>query len=330
MRSRRACAALAAALASLAACGNVALDAGSDHPRGPLPVDGRNPLIVSNDGARDNWQGELAMTLASAGQLQLAGIVVDASSNYPSLPDNLSAWQAMATAARASGMRGIPDPIGSAGAPLSRPANGDIDATPPDGSDGARFIVETSARLARPVRPVVVATGGRLTDVADAYLLDHTVADRVIVVASAGETSGQTISTGWPNGDLDPWATTIVVTKFRYVQVNTYYAQRDDVPTARAADLPANPFGAWMTSKIGDIMALNEAADQDSVIASVLPSFPIDVLRASATDVTPPTAQAPTLEAGVPGRVWSVTRGDNAGATARFWQALRDPATFGP
>jgi hypothetical protein len=294
-----------------------------------LPVDQRNALIINNDGARDNWQGEFAMTLASSGQIQLTGIVVDASIIYPSLIDNLAAWQSMANAARESGMKGIPNPIASAGPQLQRPASGDIDATTPNSSDGARFIVDTSARLATPTRPVVVATGSRLTDLADAYLLDHSVADRVVVVASSGQTNGQIISTGWPNGDLDPWATTIVVVKFRYVQVNAYYAQEDDVPPARAAQLPTNSFGTWMTSKLGDILDVDEATDQNSVIASAMPSFSLDVLRASTTDATSTASQAPVITAGTPGSIWSVTRGDNAAATALFWQMLQTPSTFG-
>jgi hypothetical protein len=321
---------LLVSVVGVAACGNVDLDAGSDHPRGPLPVDQRNPLILNNDGARDNWQGEFAMTLASSGQIELAGIVVDASSVYPSLADNLAAWQDMANTARASGMRGIPDPIASAGPRLERPPSGDLDAPTPNGSNGGRFIVETSARLASPARPVVVATGGRLTDLADAYLLDHSVVDRVVVVASSGQTNGQTISTGWPNGDLDPWATTIVVAKLRYVQVNTYYAQVNDVPASRAAQLPSNPFGAWMAAKLGDILELQEAADQNSVIASAIPSFSQDVLQALAPEATPTVGQAPVIMAGTPGSVWSVIRGDNAGATARFWQMLQSPSTFAP
>lgn len=317
-------------LLAVTACSNVELDAGSDEARGPLPVDQRSPLVISNDWARDNWQGEYAMLLASSGRLALAGIVVNASTIYPGLADNLAQWQAMAKAARDSGMRGIPEPIGSAGPPLQRPASGDVEATTPNGSQGAHFIVETSARLASPTWPMVVATGGRLTDLADAYLVDHTVADRVVVVASAGQTNGQSISTGWPNGDLDPWATSIVVAKFRYVQVNAYYAQVDDVPSSRAAQLPSNPFGAWMTSKLGEILAMDTAADQDSVIASAIPSFSLDVLRGAAPASASSSGQTPVITAGTPGRVWSVTRGDNAGATGRFWQMLQDRSTFGP
>jgi hypothetical protein len=332
---KRIVAALAPALSllALAGCSGANLDAGSDRPRGPLPVDERNPIIVNNDGARDNWQGEFAVALASAGQIKLAGIVVDASSDYPSLSDNLAAWDELVMSARASGMRDIPDPIASDSAVLAAPPDGQIDSTTPNDSAGARFILDASARLSQPLRPVVVATGGRLTDLADAYLLDPTVVERVTVVASAGETNGESISTGWPNGDLDPWATAIVVSKFRYVQVNTYYEQRDDVPASRAADLPANAFGAWMNSKLGEILELHEAADQGSVIASALPAFPLDVLHASTTDAQGVTGSPPTLTADsssdAGGHVWAVTRGDHAAATAQFWQLLGDPKTFG-
>src|SRR5580765_339621 len=52
------------------------LDAGSNHPHGILPVDERNPVLLTNDGSEDNWQGEYAMLLASTGGLKLGGIVI--------------------------------------------------------------------------------------------------------------------------------------------------------------------------------------------------------------------------------------------------------------
>ena len=56
---------LRAILLVLAGCGGADLDAGSDRPRGLLPVDDRSPVVVVNDGPHDNWQGEFAMLLAS-------------------------------------------------------------------------------------------------------------------------------------------------------------------------------------------------------------------------------------------------------------------------
>ena len=55
------------------------LDAGSNRPHGRLPVDERNPIVLVNDGAHDNWQGEYAVLLANGGGPPLAGIIVNAS-----------------------------------------------------------------------------------------------------------------------------------------------------------------------------------------------------------------------------------------------------------
>lgn len=322
---------LAGAIALISACGGVNLDAGSDHPHGRLPVDERNPIIVSNDGARDNWHGEFSMALASGGHLNLAGIIVNSSPVYPSIESNVQDWRDMVKAAKDSGMRNIPDPIASIGLPLKRPADGNIDATEPNRSEGARLIVEIAHRLSQPLRPIVVATGGKLTDIADAYLIDPSIADEVVVVASLGQPSsdGRTATMGNPNGNIDPWADEIVSRKLRYVQVNTFYAQKDDVPPTRAQDLPANAFGAWMSAKMADILDLDSAADQNSVIAAALPTFAIDIQPVSEAGTAPPDdGQFPALGPSATGRGWLVTRGDNAGATARFWQALKDPATF--
>ena len=38
---------------------------GSSVPHGLLPVDERNPILLTNDGAYDNWQGEYAILLAN-------------------------------------------------------------------------------------------------------------------------------------------------------------------------------------------------------------------------------------------------------------------------
>ena len=337
---------LAGTVVLISACGSANLDAGSDHPQGPLPVDERNPVIVSNDGPYDNWQGELAMTMASSGQMQLAGIVVNATANYPSIDSNMKGWRAMAAAARASGMRNIPDPIASIAPLLQRPADGNIDETSPNRSEGALLILDTAGRLSRPLRPIVVATGGELTDIADAYLIDHSIIDRVVVVSSLGQTLGhiEKIIAGGeayalqttagaimnsPNGELDPWADEIVARKFRYVQVNAYYDQRNDITPALVAQLPANPFGAWMTSKLSTLFPSNVGADQNSVIASIFPLFALDFFRASADSSPPAAGQVPTLPSAPGGNNWIVPRGDNAAATARFWQALKDPSTFG-
>ena len=303
------------------------LDAGSSRP---LPVDERNPIVLVNDEPYRNWQGEYAMLLANGGGPRLAGIIVGASSAWPDLANNMTGWQDMVAAARASGMQNIPDPIKSAGATLARPANGDIDATTPIGSLGARAIVDISANLGPSERPLVVATGGRLTDVADAYLIDPSVAERVVVVSALGTVSSSGGEMGDPNGKMDPWADAIVAARFRYVQVSAFYDQINDVPASGQYDLPLNSFGTWIGKKQPSIWDMQVAADQVSVAAVGIPKFVVDVERVSAAKVIEAGATAgPTLIDDPKGPLWLVRQVSGAAARERFWKLLLDPTTYG-
>jgi hypothetical protein len=311
------------------ACGG-RIDAGSDIPQGQLPVDERNPVVLVNDSVYDNWQGEYAMLFANSGGPPIAGIIVGTSPNWTDLGVNVVGWRDLVAAARASGLRNIPDPTGSTGAPLKRPANGDIDATKPNISEGAKAIVSTSISMSRPSRPMVVVTGGRLTDVADAYLIDHTVVDRVVVVSSLGTVTASGGAMGVPNGEMDPWADAIVLTKFRYIQVSAYYDQTTDVPSSLFQQLPVNAFGDWIQAKSTQISRNNLAADQVSIIALGLPSFVTEIESLSqdtSSDASSP--DWPLLRPDSAGRATLVTRSSGALATSRFWQLLLDPATYG-
>ena len=324
--------------ASVLACTLVAaactetLDAGSSRPHGPLPVDERNPIVLLNDNYSENWQGEYAMLLANGGGPPLAGIIVCTSGPWPNIDANFAGWRNMVTAARDGGLKKIPDPIKSAGAPLNRPASGVIEDTSPNGSDGALLINDLSRQLSLPYRPLVVLTGGRLTDVADAYLNEHSVVDRVVVVAALGGASSDGGGTmGPPNGEMDTWADWIVTSRFRYVQVSAYYDQLTDVPSSRVPELPANAFGQWIAAKQSSIWNDPLAADQIAVMAVAIPEFATDVLRvAPIGPVTAGASTGPTLAkvSGAPG--WLVDQGASAVAIERFWQILHDPGTFKP
>jgi hypothetical protein len=98
-------------------------------------------------------------------------------------------------------------------------------------------------------------------------LLDHTPPDRVVIVSSLDTAASDGATMSGPNGELDPWADTIVVQKFRYVQVSAYHNQTTDVPSSRLAELPNNAFGAWMSAKQPSIWDQPAAADQVSVLA---------------------------------------------------------------
>ncbi len=308
------------------ACGG-RLQAGWDEPAGPLPVDGRNPIVLCNDGASDNWQGEYAMLFANAGGPALAGIVITASWNWQDLNENLAGWEQMVAAARQSGLRGIPDPLASDAPILVEPSSGDIDDTTANGSAGARFIVDISRELALPHRPLVLVTGNPLTDVADAYLLDPTLPDRVVVVASLGSTTGDGADMGVPNGNLDFWASVIVARKFRYVQVSAFYGQGQDVPSSLLGELQKNAFTSWIEAKQPDVWDAVVAADQVGVVAVAVPEFVVTVTPAVQDDED--TDGLPLLSSDPAGPVQLVTEIDSDLATARFQEMLLAPATFG-
>jgi hypothetical protein len=298
-------------------------DLGSSVPHGKLPVDERNPIVLANDGAFDNWQGEYAALFANGGGPKLAGIIVNASGAWPDIDANIAGWRQLVDAARASGLGDIPDPIASIGRPLTRPADGQIEATTPNRSEGARLILEAAARVSVPYRPLVVATGGRLTDVADAYLMDPTVTERVVVVSSLGTTTASGGAMGPPNGEMDPWADAIVAARFRFIQVSAFYDQRADVPATRVSELPANPLGDWIAAKQANIWDLPEAADQVAVLAIGSPTFARAVERVSAAALVGAGATAgPDLVLDPDGPAWIVTQSASADTTQRFWQLL--------
>jgi hypothetical protein len=324
-------AAAAIALAVIAAGCTQALDAGSNRPHGLLPVDERNPVVLTNDGITDNWQGEYAVLLADSGVLKLDAIVVSTSPEWPDIDANIAGWRALVGAARASGLHNIPDPIASIGPPLVRPATGAIEMTGRNRSEGARFILEASRRLGLPYRPLVVLTGGRLTDVADAYLIDPTVTERVVVVSALGTTTASGGAMGVPNGEMDPWAEMIVAARFRYVQVSAFYDQLTDVPASRLSELPANALGAWIAAKQPKIWSVPLAADQVGVAALCLPEFALTVDRVSpAGPIAAGATAGPDLVSDPSGSEWLVTKSDGAVATNRFWQLLGETVRSTP
>ena len=313
-----------------AACGGT-LDAGRDRPHGLLPVDERNPVILDNDQSSDNWVGEYAMLLANSGGPPIAGIIASASSYWPVASDNAAGWTRLVTAARASGLENIPDVTMSDGLPLVRPADGQIDSTTGNQSAGGRLIVELSRQLSLPWRPVVVLACAPLTTVADAYLQDPSVVDRVVVVAVLGAYAAPNGIMNGPNGDLDPWADWIVAQRFRYVQVSAYYDQLGDVTPAELASLPQMRWArGWRTNSPTSSRSRRRPI-RLRVLSVALPTFAIAVQRVSPdTSVAFDSMQGPPLRPDVAGNAWIVTQSAAPLAKSRLWDMLLDPRTYGP
>jgi hypothetical protein len=309
---------------ALAGCGGT-LDAGRNASHGPLPVDERNPIILENDGWSDNWVGEFAALFANDRGPPLAGIIGRASTYWPDVNANVDGWTRFVKAARASGLTNLPDVTASVGAELTRPPDGEIDSTVPNRSGGAQRIIDLSLELATPQRPVVVLACAPLTDVADAYLMDPAVVDRVVVVAPLGAAQPTKAFMTGPNGDLDPWADWIVAHRFRYVQVSAYYDQTGDVTTAQLDALAASQLKDWIAAKRPNVFTIPTASDQIAVLSVSLPNFAVSVTRASpdpAAQFGNPANQGPVLLPDQNGNAWIVTKIAPPLASSELWRML--------
>ena len=312
---------------TLSACGGT-LDAGSDRSSNDgldwgdgFPVDATNPVILSNDGPIDNWQGEYAVLLTTTG-LDLRGVVINDSGVWPDLGYNIDGWQSLWDAAAASGVQGLPELTSSGSPPLVQPSSGEIDDTVPNGSPGAELIIQEAMSLGAGDRPLAVVAGGRLTDVADAYLLEPEIAERIVVVAALGEQQGDEVVLGIPNGELVAWANVVVVERLVFALVTARYDQKSSVTSERLSELPENPFGAWISGKYEDIWWAI-AADQVAVLAGALPGFAQQIDRASVSGTTTlDFGDTPTLAIDENGSGWVVTAVDGELATRTFWDLL--------
>lgn len=303
------------------------LDAGFNHP---LPVDQTNPVILYQDDWSGDWLGEYAVLLAKNGGPPLAGIIINASKTWGDLNTNTSGWNDLVNAARASGLT-VPEVTSSEGGALTMPANGQIDSTTANNSLGAQRIRDLSTQFSQPDLPVVVVSGTSLTDVADAYLIDHSVVDRVVVIAALGGYHAPNASMNAPNGDMDPWADWIVAQRFRYIQASAYYDQTADVTMTDLPSLPQNELGDRFATKLPNIINVPQAADQVALLAMGLPGFTVSAQRMS-----PDTSggfdgtHGPPLVPDANGNDWVVTQIAGPLARQSLWQMLFDPRTFGP
>jgi hypothetical protein len=318
------------------ACGGV-LDAGHDKPHGDLPVDERNPVIIDNDNWADNWMGEYAVLLGASGGPPLAGVITSSTRYWPDINANSTGWTNLLKAARESGLKNLPKVTTSFGGTLDRPADGVIENTVANNSVGGKLIVDLSQQLSTPSRPLVVLTGAQLTTVADAYLIDNTVTERVVVVSSLGSYDEPNGIMSGPNGELDPWADWIVAQRFRYVQVSAYYDQTKDVADTEVANLPKNPLGAWMAKKQPDLLQIPSASDQVAVLAVGLTDFVrtgnfVRTVQRASPDLSDgfDSKGGPPLKPDLDGNVWVVSQIAGPLAKSRLWQLLLRPQTFAP
>ena len=211
-----------------------------------LPYDRTNPVVYDNDSAVDVYTDEYLLALASLGEIQLKGMLTSSSvvpeNKWVKVEDyesEVANRQRLTDAARASGLRNVPTPVRGPMGMLQKPASARIEDTKPIDSDGTRLLID-EARKCTPERPLAVIVGGPLTAEASAYLLDPSIADKMVI----GWLSWQNHDMGNYNGWADPWAAYITLQKLRLVQFGDVRPAR--VLKTDLAKLPSSSFQKFM------------------------------------------------------------------------------------
>ncbi len=288
-----------------------------------LPAYKDSPVIVDNDDHRDVYLEEYLMALGSLGEIDLRGIITTYSPHeYPIFVEGR---EEVLEIARQSGLRNLPRLFKGTDQKLIRPESKKFGDTEALYIDGSHFIVEV-ARECTEEQPLVVLTGGQLTSVANAFLIDPGISDKVVVMGVFG---GEQIDY---NAGLDAWAWTIIMANFRVVAIPigppgnraAVYMKPPVVPKARInAELNQdNPFFNWMYEKQHPVNELPNEADFDGHPAILLtrPDYVTEWKRFSFEKVDE-TGKL-VLRQDAEGSIWQAEEAEQEVATREFWRVM--------
>jgi hypothetical protein len=243
------------------------------------------PIIYDNDWWTDVPDAAYLWAKASLGQADLRGNIITRctfgwETGYAHwLDEQIRDCQTLVNAARASGLRRVPEPVLGAAEALRRPQSGKFEETRVTRTPGSDLIV-AEARKASPARPLLLFVGGSCTTVATAYLTDPSIAERAIVFQIDG---------GGYNGS-DGWAWEITLRRFRFANWarGYFWDQVSRWNPEPFQSLPQNPLcdllrryataghgkanqwgdGAWIFH-LFDTRCLTKAADYDGMAITV-------------------------------------------------------------
>lgn len=304
-----------------------------------LPYDNTNPIIYDKDEVINCYMDDYIMALASTGDINLVAMITSSTIQPYNKHVTAQDYERMVVQraegvnhARASGLYNIPDPIAGPKRHLEKPPLGRIEDTQPIGAPGSWLIV-SEAKKATPEKPLVVVMGGALTVASDAYLLDNSIADKVVVAWSGGTTDGMEDYNGW----ADAWAACIVLQKLRLVQFPAFQAV-PYVPKSRLFELPATELRQWMINKQhthwktpdGQLQPGSCDADAPPAISVMRRDYVLRAKRVSFSDwKTVDGHEVPVFESNPTGGALVITMASKEVATDEWWRALKNPAAYG-
>lgn len=225
-------------------------------------VDSTNPVVFENGAFANPVDGAYLWAQASRGRLDLRGTIVSYSRDTgdAALQRNLRNCLDLVRIARASGMRGVVDPVAGARHKLEAAPSGRLEDIQPRPTQGGLLLIQEAYR-ARPEKPLIVISAAGLSTVAEALLRDPAIANRMVIVGAQNDNVN--------NGDS--LAAAVVAKKARLVlwARDYYWSNRtltrksaDVFPTHRLGEALRNQFlkdtstaGYWAHAFFGDFGA---------------------------------------------------------------------------
>jgi hypothetical protein len=298
-------------------------------PPARIPYDHTHPIICDNDSAEDAYTDELLMALHTAGRIDLRGIITtvggweeDGLSNAFLAAHSSSAKEKLVAKAWRSGMTGVPWPVPGSLKEVVAPKTGRVEDTVPNRSPGAELIV-AEAHRATAEKPLVIVTGGPASTIADAFLLDPTIKDRVIVAWNGSD--------NW-NGNAKPflWATEIVLRNFTCVLFDSVgESAQASVDKLSLSILPDTELRQFMIDKELPHVHLPGGHDGDAIPAFplVTSNYVLEIHRYRWSGRN--KSGSPILRKDASGNLWRVVRASSQVATNAWWSTMMNPASWG-
>ena len=297
-----------------------------------LPYDNSNPVIYDNDWTNDYVDWYL-MALASAGDIQYVGISTSSSvapyNRY--MPADALALEQQRRSnivhmGRSSGLRNIPDPVPGSYGPLVRPASGRLRDTVILDSPGSRQIIK-AAHVTEAGKPLLVIVGGPLTTVANAWLMDPSIADKIIVAWFDNYNRGMIGFNGWSDG----WAAYIALQHLRLVQFTNDSKPYAQVPKSRLMQLPESPAKEYMLASTPDVLDPQGDVDGPPAIPLMRKDYVVSAKRVSFGGWHRRDGHSMPLFRDDPdGRAIVVTGVNQDVATQEWWRAIENPDAWHP
>lgn len=210
---------------------------------------------------------------------------------------------------------------------IHEPASGRIEDTEPKYSEAALALVSMVQQL-DPGETIFVLAGGPLTMVADAYLLDSTITEHLVIGWVGGNIDDVPDYNAW----ADPWSAYICMKKYRMILVPFVLQECPDVTREIIAEkLPDSPLTRWMLGKNHHVLSGSQKGhdvDVPPIIAVLYSDYVLKSYRAAVTGWKKTgfeeiMYEVPAIETRPDGNLYLIEERDGERGTEIYWSDMQ-------